>query len=206
MRPNDLSQERIPTAGAELDAIVQDTEFATHNIMDTAEAILALDPSDSEAYKAAVDGEVFKIFEYCSFQDITGQRVSKIVSVLQQIEERVTKLAQTLGVEDKEVELSEREKRARDLMLHGPAIGGPEVKQDAIDSMFAEVGEAPPKAASVAPEAKAPTPKVAPEKMPEPAQNTKPVLTPKPAPAPESDPDSDANKSNSQADIDALFD
>ncbi|MBW8883028.1 MAG: chemotaxis protein CheZ, partial [Asticcacaulis sp.] len=33
MRPHDISHDRIPTAGAELEAITRDTENATHNIM-----------------------------------------------------------------------------------------------------------------------------------------------------------------------------
>jgi chemotaxis regulatin CheY-phosphate phosphatase CheZ len=137
LRPHDIAEDRIPSAGAELDAITKDTESATNAIMTCAETIMSLDPGDDlSAYKASVDDEVMKIFEACSFQDITGQRVSKVVTVLRQIEERVGKLAETLGVEDKEAVLSEAEIRRRDLFLNGPAIGGPEVKQNAIDALF----------------------------------------------------------------------
>jgi chemotaxis regulatin CheY-phosphate phosphatase CheZ len=233
LRPHDLSEERIPTAGAELDAIVIDTENATHTIMNCAEAIMGFDVSDPKAYKASVDDEVMKIFEACSFQDITGQRVQKIVAVLAQIEERVGKLAQTLGVDDKQVELSEREQRARDLLLNGPAIGGPETKQDQIDALFggdadalnkpAPVVQAPvvPAPAKAEPEpAPAPVAKVeAPAPAPTPAPAPAPVArveAPKPAPAPAPAPKVEAPKpapapapaaeTNSQDDIDSLFD
>jgi len=137
LRPHDIAEDRIPSAGAELDAITKDTESATNVIMTCAETIMSLDPADGvQNYKALVDDEVMKIFEACSFQDITGQRVSKVVNVLRQIEERVGKLAETLGVEDMEVELSDADIRRRDLLLNGPAIGGPEVKQNAIDALF----------------------------------------------------------------------
>jgi len=141
MRPHDISQERIPTAGAELEAITRDTENATHTIMNCAEAMMGFSidqfGGDAGAYKTAVDDEVMKIFEACSFQDITGQRVSKVVNVLKQIEERVGRLANTLGVEDSvPQEMTAEEKRRHDLLLNGPAIGGPETKQDAIDAMF----------------------------------------------------------------------
>ncbi len=137
MRPHDISQDRIPTAGAELEAITRDTEAATHTIMNCAEAIMGADISDPQAYKALVDDEVMKIFEACSFQDITGQRVSKVVNVLKQIEERVGRLANTLGVEDGMAgEISAEEKRRQDLLLNGPAIGGPETKQNDIDALF----------------------------------------------------------------------
>jgi chemotaxis regulatin CheY-phosphate phosphatase CheZ len=228
MRPHDISQERIPTAGAELEAITRDTENATHNIMNSAEAIMSFDSSDPD-YKAKVDDEVMKIFEACSFQDITGQRVSKVVGVLKQIEERVGKLANTLGVEDSAPqEMTAEEKRRHDLLLNGPAIGGPETKQDAIDAMFnmfeSEVAatETPAAETDPAPVAKAEAPQPAKAEAPKPApapkaeapapapkvEAPKPEAAkpeaPKPAPAPMAE--EKADEPNSQDDIDALFD
>ena len=227
MRPHDISHDRIPTAGAELEAITRDTEAATHTIMNCAEAIMGADISDPAAYKAQVDDEVMKIFEACSFQDITGQRVSKVVNVLKQIEERVGRLANTLGVEDGlPTEMTAEERRRQDLLLNGPAIGGPETKQDAIDAMFDEgfdavdpapAAEAPAPAAKPAP-APAPAPKpapapaaAAPAPAPKPAPApaaAAPAPAPKPAPAPAPAPAAPAADAagNSQNDIDALFD
>ncbi|MBW8882934.1 MAG: protein phosphatase CheZ, partial [Asticcacaulis sp.] len=152
------------------------------------------------AYKAKVDDEVMKIFEACSFQDITGQRVSKVVNVLKQIEERVGKLANTLGVDDKPVEMTPDERRKADLLLHGPAIGGPETKQDAIDAMFND----PP---VVTAPFVAPAPKPAAPATPAPAAKAAPAPAPKPAPAPAPKaPQPAPTQTNSQDDIDALFD
>jgi chemotaxis regulatin CheY-phosphate phosphatase CheZ len=226
MRPHDISQERIPTAGAELEAITRDTENATHAIMNSAEAMMGFSidqfGGDASAYKAAVDDEVMKIFEACSFQDITGQRVSKVVNVLKQIEERVGKLANTLGVEDSTPqEMTAEEKRRHDLLLNGPAIGGPETKQDAIDAMFDSGFDEAPKVDALAaktpaaPAAKAPEPRPEPKPAPAPAPKPAPVAAaPKPAPAPA--PKAAAPvvakeaakeaESNSQADIDSMFD
>ena len=223
MRPHDISHERIPTAGAELEAITRDTENATHAIMNSAEAIMGFDVSDPKAYKASVDDEVMKIFEACSFQDITGQRVSKVVNVLKQIEERVGKLANTLGIEDSTPgEMTEEERRRHDLLLNGPAIGGPETRQDAIDAMFDEfdaVDEPAVKADALAakpapapaPVAAAPAPvaKAAPAPAPTPAPAAKPAAAapaPKPAPTPAPAAKVEEDASNSQDDIDALFD
>ena len=236
MRPHDISQDRIPTAGAELEAITRDTEVATNNIMNSAEAIMGADISDPQAYKAMVDDEVMKIFEACSFQDITGQRVSKIVNVLKQIEERVGRLANTLGVDDGgPTEMTAEEKRRQDLLLNGPAIGGPETKQNDIDALFdggfdsfdaveaaapvaeapAPVAEAPAPKPAPAPVAEAPKPAPAPAPKPAPAPvaaapapapKPAPAPAPKPAPAPvPAAPAADA-AGNSQDDIDALFD
>ncbi|ESQ85843.1 hypothetical protein AEAC466_01305 [Asticcacaulis sp. AC466] len=136
LRPQDISETRLPTAGAELLAITRDTENATNVIMTAAETMLGLDASAPDV-KDRVDDEVMKIFEACSFQDITGQRVSKIVQVLTQIEQRVSRLAEAIGLDDASPpELTAEEKRQRDLLLNGPAIGGPETQQADIDNLF----------------------------------------------------------------------
>src|SRR3712207_8670026 len=80
LQANDMKSQRIPAAGRELDLIVQSTAEATNTIMECAEAIMAADASDASAYKAFVDEKMIVLFEACSFQDITGQRVRKVRS------------------------------------------------------------------------------------------------------------------------------
>ena len=137
IRPHDIAENGLPGAGAELAAITGDTEVATNAIMTAAEAIIYMDPS-MPGLKAAVDDKVMAIFEACAFQDITGQRVSKIVKVLERIEERINHLADSLGIEDADGmdEMTAEEKRRHDLLLNGPALAGPETKQDEIDALF----------------------------------------------------------------------
>jgi chemotaxis protein CheZ len=137
LRPNDIKETRLPTAGAELEAIVKNTEDATHTIMGAAEAIMAADPGDFDAYQNLVNDKVMDIFQACSFQDITGQRVQKVVDTLRHIESRVTRFAEVMGAQDEVCEEDLRDKRKRDLLLNGPALNGPETKQDDIDAMFA---------------------------------------------------------------------
>jgi chemotaxis protein CheZ len=136
LRPNDMMEDRIPSAGAELDAVVKGTADATHIIMNAAEAVMAADPTDIDAYQAFVSDKMMEIFEACSFQDITGQRVRKVVDTLSHIESRIERFASVMGVEDAVVEDSEQDKRKKDLLLNGPALNGPEVAQDDIDAMF----------------------------------------------------------------------
>jgi chemotaxis protein CheZ len=138
LRPNDIQTDRIPTAGAELEAIVAGTAEATNKIMEAAEQVMSADPSDIEAYQALVSEKMMDIFEACSFQDITGQRVKKVVTTLAHIEERIARFAEVMGVEDAEIEETPEEKRQKDLLLNGPALNGPEVAQDDIDAMFGE--------------------------------------------------------------------
>ncbi|MCE1234890.1 MAG: protein phosphatase CheZ [Hyphomicrobiales bacterium] len=138
-RPGHMRFERIPEAGRELDAVVDATETATNAIMEAAESIMAADATDPDAYKALVDEKMLVIFEACSFQDITGQRIRKVVRTLGWIEERLAKLADALKIADgdhAEEEESEEEKRMRELILHGPQHEGEGVSQDFVDDVF----------------------------------------------------------------------
>lgn len=137
LQANDISTTRIPGASVELDAVVRDTERATESIMAEAEGLMAKEPTDLAAYKADVDAAMMRIFEHCSFQDLTGQRVNKVISTLRHIEERVTKFASALGVTDSAREETADEARKREQLLNGPAANGPSTSQDDIDALFA---------------------------------------------------------------------
>jgi len=138
LRPNDITSERIPSAGQELEAMVGDTERATEAIMTQAEEVLCSEEADYDKYRADVEARMMTIIEACSFQDLAGQRVSKVVGSLRHVESRVSRFAEVMGVQEEamKVEESTEEKRAREQLLNGPAIGGPETSQDDIDAMF----------------------------------------------------------------------
>ncbi len=122
LTPRGSTRNGLCSAGAQLEAIVRDTEAATNQIMSAAEAVLASEPLSREALTA----EMMKIFVACSFQDITGQRVQKVVDALAHVEERVNRFAALLGLE-----LSQPPEGA------GPGLNGPHTDQAAIDRMFA---------------------------------------------------------------------
>lgn len=140
LRPNDLSEDRIPGAGAELHAVVQHTAEATNLIMAVAEDVMAADTSDPAAYQAFVSDKMMEVFEACTFQDITGQRIKKVVDTLTHIEQRLERFASVMGVEDAELEETLEDKRKRENLLNGPALNGPEVAQDDIDALFGNEG------------------------------------------------------------------
>ncbi len=139
-RPGHMRFEKIPEAGRELDAVVEATESATTIIMEAAETIMAADHTDVDAFKALVDEKMIDVFEACSFQDITGQRIRKVVRTLNWIEERLGSLAAKFklsGTEDVHEEETEDERRMRELILHGPQMAGEGVSQDFVDDVFA---------------------------------------------------------------------
>lgn len=141
LRANDMTGNKIPDAGRELDAIVEATETATNSIMEAAEDIMGADPTDAEAYQDLVNTKMIGIFEACTFQDITGQRISKVVSTLNYIDERVTSFIEQLRIPedlDAVVEESDEERRKRELILHGPQHDGEGVSQNDIDALLVD--------------------------------------------------------------------
>jgi len=140
LQVNDLKNTRIPEAGEELDAIVQATEAATHTIMECAEAVMGADARDAAAYKALVEEKMLVIFEACSFQDITGQRIAKVVETLQHIEERVGRFAEVMNAKDIDGFLTEQEReraqRRERFLLNGPQLAGRGVDQAKVDELF----------------------------------------------------------------------
>lgn len=82
-------------SGIELEAVVQATESAANTIMEAAEAIsdwLREGKRDPEALEA-VAARVNTIFEACTFQDVTGQRIRRAIEHLQQVETMLDELA-----------------------------------------------------------------------------------------------------------------
>ncbi len=140
LQPNNLREKHFPEAGKELEAIVQTTEAATNTIMEHAELIMEADPENAEAYQETVQASIMEIFQACSFQDITGQRISKIVNTLVHIENRIGALADVLGstIEEVPAEETPEEKRNRELILNGPALDGEGIDQADVDELMGE--------------------------------------------------------------------
>jgi chemotaxis protein CheZ len=137
-RPEQMKTEKLPRAGKELDAIVKATEEATNTIMEAAEEIMGGDPDDPGAYKSMVDDACMRIFEACSFQDITGQRVNKVVETIQYVEERLNSLQNAWGPDLGDAPAEEDGLDGEAALLNGPALEGEGVKQDDVDAILGE--------------------------------------------------------------------
>ena len=98
-RPGE-NQDRFDQMSDELDAIVEHTETATNTIMENVEAISDLvatvcaktDDTEIVGVLVKANEHAGEIFTACSFQDITGQRITKVVRSLKFVEERVNAL------------------------------------------------------------------------------------------------------------------
>ncbi len=204
LQPVDLESARIPRAGLELDAIVQQTEEATNTIMEAAEEIMGADTSDPDAYQATTQDAVMRIFEACSFQDITGQRISKVVQTLSHIEERVLELRNLMGVTDEDIQeaMKDGEPQGDDALLSGPALKGEGIDQSAVDSLMGGTPEPEADPAPAPTPAPAPAPTPAPAAAPAPAAVAAPAPKPAPKPAPAKP---EPPKAVSPAQLDAMF-
>jgi chemotaxis protein CheZ len=98
LRPEEIRFEHIPQATDELDAVVEATATATTAILDAAEELEKLSGDLPEASEK-LTGIATKIYEASNFQDLTGQRITKVVKTLRYIESRIAAMAQALGHE-----------------------------------------------------------------------------------------------------------
>lgn len=140
LRANELYRSRLPGAHDELGNVVSATATATNSIMASAEEILGYDDDTLEAYRERVQAKVMEIFEACSFQDITGQRITRVVEHLNQIEKRLSRFASAVNARDADVapdkDDAAKQTRKDVLMLHGPQDAGEGVAQSDIDALF----------------------------------------------------------------------
>jgi chemotaxis protein CheZ len=136
---------RFASMGEQLDAIVGATEEATNSIMAAMENVeqklTALRKAVDDQAKKAIDdvfNDVNTVFEACAFQDITGQRISKVVKSVTYVEARVDALSDVWGSDelDKVDVQPERAKTADEKLMHGPQDADKAISQAEIDALF----------------------------------------------------------------------
>jgi chemotaxis regulatin CheY-phosphate phosphatase CheZ len=241
LRPDDAGNNRIMAATGELDAIVSATERATSDILNAAERVHEAvgklrAGGDVATICNEIEAHATEILTTCSFQDITGQRTTKVVNTLRYLEKRVNAMIEIWGV-DSIVAMGravEREDSRPDAhLLNGPSANG--VSQADVDALLAGLSSVTAPKSEAAAVASAAQPSQAPKPAAEPAPSSaadkpatdEPATPPKPAAkptasatppvseapataaAPAAKPNGSAKASGgnaNQADIDALFD
>jgi chemotaxis regulatin CheY-phosphate phosphatase CheZ len=143
--PAGVTHTRLTSASDELYAVVSATEQAAAEIMNGAEMIqeateqLRVLPRSNPEFARklqTLDGAVLDIFMACSFQDLTGQRIRKVVNALTYIEDRVlslTKLWQDV-TDTAGKEAIPADRRVDSHLLNGPDLHG--LNQNDIDSLM----------------------------------------------------------------------
>ncbi|MBI1361561.1 MAG: chemotaxis protein [Alphaproteobacteria bacterium] len=139
LRPTEMRATHLPSAMTEIGLIVETTEGAANQIMQAAEEIMG-QPLEvpQDAYRELVESRCLSVMEACAFQDLAGQRISKVVEMLLKFENHIGGLAEVLSesgeVEDAPVEQPQPAEGA--VYLNGPTAPGEGVDQDEIDRLF----------------------------------------------------------------------
>ncbi|MGL4976081.1 MAG: protein phosphatase CheZ [Bosea sp. (in: a-proteobacteria)] len=134
----EIARERLPEMRGDLAAVVEATNDAANRILETAEELMFA--PDGPNYRAKVEEKMIGLMEACSFQDLTGQRISRVAGTLCALEERIQKFSEAVKAHNALVASDDPDARRRQRMaerlVHGP--GGIEaLQQNEIDRLLA---------------------------------------------------------------------
>jgi chemotaxis protein CheZ len=136
---DEVMSRQIPSASNELDAIVRHTASATDTILDSCEVVDrvagGLSGSDSEILTAATS----RIYEACNFQDVTGQRITKVMTALKTIDARLAAIGYGLTSVTSAAAAAEllEDRQGDKVMMNGPQLPGQGADQSEIDRLLA---------------------------------------------------------------------
>lgn len=134
LQVSDINASHIPSATDELDAIVAHTAAATEAILETCETLDRVAGEVSAEMAQALQDATTRIYEACSFQDITGQRITKVVATLKTIDAKVALIVGTFtGRRSCDVVSAP----APVVLENGPQLPGQAMDQSDIDKLLA---------------------------------------------------------------------
>lgn len=138
LRVDDIKQHDIPFATDELDAIVAHTASATHSILESCETLDQVSETVTGEAGTKLQDATTKIYEACSFQDITGQRITKVVTTLKTIEAKIGSIIATFGSSPPAVAAPRAaEPAGEEGLLNGPQLPAMAMDQSDIDKLLA---------------------------------------------------------------------
>ena len=134
---------KLVSASEELDQIVVATEKATSEILSAAEDIQEVawtlrENGVAPELSDRLDKHAIDIYMACSFQDITGQRVGKVVRTLHLIEQRINAVIEIWGGRDPADNVGAQAEAG---LLDGPQAEGLGLRQDDVDRALSRAGE-----------------------------------------------------------------
>ncbi len=130
LKVDDITVSYIPSATDELDAIVAHTAAATDEILEVCETLDALADASSGAAMAQLQDSTRRIYEACGFQDITGQRITKVVATLKTIEVKVAEIVTAFGGSGEMMPPGSE-------LLNGPQLPANAMAQTDVDKLLA---------------------------------------------------------------------
>ena len=136
LKVDDITASYIPCATDELDAIVAHTAAATEAILEACETLDALGETLEDDAARRMQEATVRIYESCSFQDITGQRITKVVSTLKTIETTIARIVDRFGRTSTTWHEAAPVPEAESL-LNGPQLPASAMDQSDIDRLLA---------------------------------------------------------------------
>lgn len=152
IQTNSRTEDAIIDASMHLEEVVKATERATNTIMDAADAVQAAASGIGGEKEQKIMDATTPIYDACAFQDITGQRIKKVIILLENIEDRVSKLNNLFGTSPVN---SDDPKATVDMsaidpskiilpiddkdLLNGPQLEGQASSQAEIDALLAKL-------------------------------------------------------------------
>jgi chemotaxis protein CheZ len=135
----DLTETKLTEAQVDINDVILQTRSTTDTILETAESLIAA-PQTGDDYRNLVEGRMIALMEACSFQDLTGQRLTRVAHTLSAMDERLRTFATAAKVKRTRVRKGEREK-LRDAWMEQNIVYGPggenAVDQDTVDWLMA---------------------------------------------------------------------
>jgi chemotaxis protein CheZ len=137
LQVDDITDSHIPSATDELGAIVDHTAAATNAILEVCETLDAVAAELSGRQGEQLNDATTRIYEACSFQDITGQRISKVVLTLKTIDAKVAHIIATFSTANRSGGLGGATAPVQDGLLNGPQLPTAAMDQSEIDRLMA---------------------------------------------------------------------
>ncbi len=138
----DFRRIRLSEAIDHLGEVVAESEAATHRILEVVERIEATAARGRGARAQALQRDATEILEAANFQDITGQRVNKVLKTIQMLATSLDETAAAfeqfgLGHPDREESRDSQDPgNDDDSLMHGPQLAQDALSQDDIDALF----------------------------------------------------------------------
>ncbi len=131
---DEIMAYQIPAASSELNAIVAHTASATDTILDSCEMVDGVAERLDSDEGRQLQNATTRIYEACSFQDITGQRIVKVMAALKAIDAGLTSIGVGLaGVAAPRPAALDSDGH----LTSGPQLPGLATDQDEIDRLLA---------------------------------------------------------------------
>jgi chemotaxis protein CheZ len=137
LQVDDITASHIPSATDELDAIVTHTAAATDSILEVCETLDGMAGRLDPGLGGELQEATTRIYEACSFQDITGQRITKVVTTLKAIDAKVAQIVATFASHDRPGARQGMRPVQQGVLLNGPQLPANAMDQSDIDKLLA---------------------------------------------------------------------